>query len=176
MQEELKKLQDMIKELKRMFDEIKATSAKRYLTPKCELVYQVAKNHIGQDVSKTQHELSCAEGTNYIVERATGQQIGGDVSTIRMAVALKNTARFREVNEDEIERGIIVIYPTGSSNINTDISGIKHGHVGIASNDGKVMSTNSKTGLWDEHLTLQKMKEYYSYKGGYRCYYYRILG
>ena len=58
--------------------------------------------------------------------------------------SLLTDKRFKRVNTPE--KGDIIISPTDY--------GQGYGHTGIVSDGGKIMSNNSKTFLWDEHLSI----------------------
>lgn len=108
------------------------------------IIYKTAKEFIGKDIAKTLNELGCAEAVNFAVKKAIGQEVGGDVSTFRMYNSLLADKRFSRVIEPQA--GDIIISPTGY--------GRGPGHVGIISDNENIMSNNSYTYLWDEHLTL----------------------
>jgi hypothetical protein len=128
------------------------------------IIYQTGKKYLGKDIALTQQELGCSEAVNYIFKQAIGKEIGGDYSTYRMYLCLKKDERFEKVASPA--KGDIIISPTGF--------GKGNGHVGIMSDGNKIMSNNSYTFLWDEHLDLITWKkffasfpiEFYRYKYG----------
>ncbi len=63
----------------------------------------------------------------------------------------------------EVVPGTIIISPTG---LGTNPQ-MPHGHVGIVSSDGKIMSNTSATGLWMENYDLVSWHERYAVGGGY---------
>ena len=114
-------------------------------------IYQTAKKYIGQDMSKKEDEYGCAEAVNEVVRLAIGQEAGGGLSTTKMYQSLIMDKRFRQFAEPE--KGDIIISPTGYGR------GI--GHVGIISDNNKIMSNNSLNSKWDEHLDLDIWKKRY---------------
>ena len=117
------------------------------------IIYQTGKKFLDKDISKTQNEYGCAESENYIFKEAIGEEIGGDVSTYRMYLLIKDDIRFTK--EDFPKEGDVILSPTGFGEKG------KSGHVGIISNEGKIMSNNSISYLWTEHLTLKEWKKTY---------------
>ena len=115
-------------------------------------IYQVGKLYLDLDISEKENELGCAEAVNFLFKRATGEEIGGNVSTYKMYLVLKGNDKFRQVSEPK--EGDIIISPTGY--------GVGNGHVGVVSDNNKIMSNNSFTKKWDEHLTLETWKIRYS--------------
>lgn len=109
-------------------------------------IYETAKASLGKDMALTQKELGCAEALNAVFKLATGREVGGGVSTYRMYQSLLWDKDFIEIEGvQNCQKGDIIISPTGY--------GQGFGHVGIISEDNKIMSNNSSTGLWDEHWT-----------------------
>lgn len=108
------------------------------------LIYKTGKKYLGKDISKTENELGCAEAVNFVCKEAIGQEAGGGLSTTKMYQSLLTDTRFKRVNTPE--KGDIIISPTGY--------GQGYGHTGIVSDSGKIMSNNSFSYLWDEHITL----------------------
>ena len=136
-----------------------------------EKLYYAAKKYLGTDASPNDiapDELGCVESVNAIHKACFGFEIGGGVSTYRLYPILINSPLFVKV--DSPLRGDIIISPTGYS----DGQGtIKNGHVGILSDNGLIMSNNSKTGLWDEHISLNLWRDRYVLQGHYPQAYFR---
>ena len=116
------------------------------------IIYKTAKSCLGKDMAISENEYGCAEAVNEVVRLAIGQEVGGKLSTTKMYQSLLTDKRFKQVMKPDL--GDIIISPTGYG------QGI--GHTGIISDNGRVMSNNSKTYLWDEHLTLAEW--WYKYK------------
>lgn len=113
-------------------------------------IYKTGKQYLGKDVSAKYNELGCAEAVNFIVKKAIGRAVGGDVSTYRMYKSLIKDEEFEKVQEPEL--GDIILSPTGYGDGSP-------GHVGIISDNGKIMSNRSADSLWSEHLTMDDWKE-----------------
>lgn len=135
-----------------------------------EHFYTIAKRYIGMDAAPQENEYGCAEAVNTICISAFRDVVGGDISSYRMYLAIQNNKKFIKVNSPK--RGDIIISPTGFAKRQTKIS---NGHVGIISDNGKIMSNDSKTGLWLENYSLWSWKQRYGTVGRYPVYYYRRL-
>lgn len=114
-------------------------------------LYETALSFIGKEASpldKAPDEYGCAESVNNIVFKAFGDYVGGDLSTYRMYYSIINNKKFAKVSNPIL--GDIILSPTGFGGTKE----ITNGHVGILGKDNKIMSNNSKTGLWEENYTL----------------------
>lgn len=65
--------------------------------------------------------------------------------------------------------GNAIISPTTLGN-----GKIPNGHVGIISKDSKIMSNNSKNGLWEENFTINSWIDRYRTQGGYPIYIFQL--
>lgn len=133
-------------------------------------LYQTAKRCIGQDMSEKLDEYGCAEALNAVFKKAFGRDIGGDTSTYRMHNALNNPVEKRFEKVTEPLPGDIIISPTGYGN-----GKVPNGHCGIISDNNKIMSNNSNTSLWDEHLNIFQWRYRYEKNGGYQVDFYRVI-
>ncbi len=147
-----------IKQVKLLQTQIKAIKK-----DKNELLYQTAKKCVGLKLRTIGRKLACANSFNNLALKATGKPIGGGDSTIRMRVALLK--KFESIDEPRAK--CIIIATTGTNVIPTWKSKIYNGHVGYLGEGGIIYSNNSKTGLWDNHWTLDKFIKYYCDRGGY---------
>ena len=111
-------------------------------------LYLKGKECLGKDMSATQDNLGCVEALSAVFKLATGQELGENLSTIRLYNRLLADRRFQRIIEPEI--GSIILSPTNGQNI---------GHTGIVSDNGKIMSNNSILDIWDEHLDLATWKK-----------------
>ena len=102
------------------------------------------------------------------MRRATSVPAGGGTSTYLLYKALKEKKRFVQVKTPE--RGDIIISPSGYGNSRK----ISNGHVGIISDNGWVMSNNSDTGLWSEHIKLEYWYRKYRDYGKYPVLFFRL--
>lgn len=112
-------------------------------------IYKTGKKYLGKDISKTQSVLGCVESVEFVIKEAIGQEVGGELSTIKMYNRLLLDRRFQRVIEPDL--GDIILSPTNGQNI---------GHTGIVSDrisdrNFKIMSSNSVLDIWDEHLDMQ---------------------
>jgi len=134
-------------------------------------IYNQAIACLGKDMAPIHNEFGCAEAVNSIVELAMGKPVGGGVSTYRMMEVLKNTpSRFKPISFSEIKLGDIIISPTGYGS-----GGLQNGHVGIMSDSLKIMSNNSRNGLWEENYTWKSWVARYRGVGGYPVYLFRVI-
>jgi len=165
-QMKLKKISLMKKTLDLILQQVLliAQELKRKTKPNVGL-YNCAKSQIGKDIAPTYNILACMEAVNTVIEEFTGKPIGGGASTYLGYLALKKDKRFIQVRTPM--KGDLIISPSGF--------GQGHGHIGIVSEDKKIMSNNSKTGLWDEHFNLSRWEWKYKIVGKFPIYYYRLI-
>lgn len=126
-----------------------------------QLLYDVAYENIGKDISPKYDELGCAESVSYVLREAFGDDID-EVSTYRMFNWLKNNPNYKGTLD--YKPGLIIISPTGYGS-----KDIKNGHVGIT---GKthIMSNDSYRKVWLPNFTLKSWIDYYRVRGGYPIY------
>lgn len=122
-------------------------------------LYQTALSLVGEDISPTQNELGCAESINTVHKIAFGDEIGGGVST---ALMFQSLLRRKDFEPCGYETGAIIITPA---------EGKKYGHVGVCGKDF-ILSNNSKTYLFDKHLTEEKWEILFK---GRPIYYFRKI-
>lgn len=137
--------------------------------PNREILYEFARTQIGKDASPSDladDTVGCAESVTNVLKYA-GFWETIILSTWSLWRALETDLRYEEVFEPL--PGDVIVYAT-----DTGTGKIKHGHTGVVSFDGFVMSNNSNTGLWDEHLTLTSMKAYYEDLGGFPKHLFRV--
>lgn len=146
-----------------------------------EIIYEEAIRNLGRDISPTTGIYGCAESENTVVQNATGKPIGGGTSTrIMRIVILATPDRFKKINPPEIpERGTIILSATGTSMFKptkkVPVNLIECGHVGIVSDDGKVMSNDSKTSLWKTNYTIKSWRNRWEIQGKYLVEFFRIM-
>ena len=114
-------------------------------------LYLKGKECLGKDMSATQDSLGCVEALSAVFKLATGQELGENLSTIRLYNSLLADKRFQRIIEPEL--GSIILSPTNGKNT---------GHTGIISDNLKVMSNNSILDIWDEHLDMAIWKKRYA--------------
>jgi hypothetical protein len=135
-----------------------------------EKLHAAALSFIGKDASPNDlapDELGCAETVNAIYKSVFGAEIGGSISTYRLYAALKTHPNFTKVTKPLA--GDIVISPTGYGGKN----GITNGHCGIVSNNGDILSNDSRTGKFEKNYTIASWSKRYAEKGGYPVHFYR---
>lgn len=132
------------------------------------MLYEMAIMCLGKDMAPVEDEYGCMEAVNEICYKTFGDYAGGGTSTYRGWNALTVNKKFEAVKQPR--PGDIVIYPTGTGN-----GKIPNGHAGIVGEDGKVMSNDSRSGLWEENYTLEKMAERYGRLGGFPVYFFRRI-
>lgn len=122
-------------------------------------IYNVAKECLGTHITlddNVPHELGCAEAISYILKQTelfATLPATGFPGTAALADWLTSNPLFEEVEEPI--PGDIVVYPTGSSSIDSP-----HGHVFICGKYG-LLSNDSATGLFLEVWDIKKATEYY---------------
>lgn len=166
----LQKILNKIKELLGLMDkEVEEIIKEKKEMSNIEKVYQTAQKSIGQDLCNVSPELGCIVVINEIFKRAIGQYIDGDNSTYRLYHFLLSDKRFKQV--DKPQQGTLMLAVTGMGNGSLD-----HGHGAIKGKNNQVISNNSKTGLVDDHYNSWSWETKYEKGGGFRTFYFDILG
>ncbi|MFA7290122.1 MAG: hypothetical protein WC055_14695 [Melioribacteraceae bacterium] len=127
----------------------------------------LAKSYIGKDASPNDiapDELGCADSASTLLGQV--MTFPNIISTAELFRYLDKDIRFKRVLD--LTEGNIIISPTGYGN------GKVVGHVGIIGKDC-IYSNNSKTGLWDKHLNIEKWVAQYRTKGGLPIYVFKLL-
>lgn len=158
----------MKEELIRLLKQVIALLLLQAADLKRQLLYKYAKSCIGKDMSPIQNEYGCAEAVNNVCKLALGFEVGGGMSTYQMYEALKKSTNFKNVVSPL--PGDIVLSPsfTGSGRLEC-------GHVGIVSDNNKIMSNSSYSFKWEENYTLGTWHQRYSQVGGFPVLYYRLI-
>lgn len=169
MKQSLQTKLNLLKQILRLYQQLKVLLLKKKTMSEGHILYRTSKQCLGKDMAIIHDSLGCAEALNAVVELAIGKSIGGGPSTWLLNEALKKDKRFKQVLTPE--KGDIIISATGCGNT----AKIKHGHVGIMSDDNKIMSNNSDTGLWTEHWTWSNWIARYKHVGEYSVDYYRLI-
>lgn len=131
-------------------------------------VYQTALNSLGQDISPLDlatDELGCAETITNLLRNAG----------VKAPIILGTYSLFEWLQKNCWRvslplPGNIVISPTGLGGRN----GITHGHTGIVLDEGKVASSDSKTGKFIINYTIKDWIKKYVDKGGYPMYFFAV--
>lgn len=132
-------------------------------------LYEVAKSCLGKDMAPTQNIYGCAEALNTVVRKAFGWSVGGGASTYWLNDALSRNPKFyRLTDNSKAKPGDIIISPSGWGN-----GKLSNGHVGIVGENGKILSNNSESYLWDDHLTIDWWNKYYKDYGGFPVHIFR---
>jgi cell wall-associated NlpC family hydrolase len=115
-------------------------------------------------------KLACAAAVNKIVKAATGQEVGGGLSTAEMYKVLQNNSRFQFIpgGVSDSKPGDIIISPTTDSGT---------GHVGIVASPGAkiIISNSSNNAVVKDHQSASSWDRYYGSKKGLQTYIYRPL-
>jgi Phage tail lysozyme len=125
---------------------------------------------VTRNAPNTNHgRLACAFAVNEVVRRAIGRAVGGGTSTANMGEILAETQR--QVPEQEIAPGMIIISPTHGSNV---------GHVGIVGEIKSpitatlIYSNSSARGVFSHLFTLGKWKAFYRDSKGLPVFFFGI--
>ena len=125
---------------------------------------------VTRNVPNTNHgRVACAWAVNEVVRRALGKAIGGGLSTVAMSKVLR--AEQKQVDENDIAPGTIVISPTAGKNV---------GHVGIVGKVEKpisntiIYSNSSKRGVFSHAFTLATWKNFYKVRKGLPVLFYAL--
>lgn len=124
--------------------------------------------HLFSKHISVEKELGCVEAVNHVHKFAFGTPIVLSSSTIDLYNQLVSSELFFKV--DSPLPGDIIISPTGSGN-----GKISHGHTGIISEYGTILSNDSDSGLFLLKWNLSSWFDYYGRQGGFPVYYFRKL-
>lgn len=143
------------------------------LTTKRNFLYKTAISLIGQDASPydlATDEYGCADSVNQVFLKAFGRPIAvPGVSTLQLYNVFVADSRFKQV--DVPLPGDFVISPTTFGHN----PAMPNGHVGIVSDQSKIMSNTSADGIWRENYTLTTWTARYVIGGGYPIKFFRIM-
>ena len=133
-------------------------------------LYETARMNLEKDLVPDENDLACAAHLNQVFKKAFGREIGGNYSTYRMYQVLRTDYRFQRVLTPLA--GDIIISPTGYAG-----SGgvIPNGHVGLCSDNGKIMSNDSQSGLWTENYDMDSWRLRYVKFGKFPMLFYRVI-
>lgn len=128
-----------------------------------------ALKYIGTDASpadRVDDVVGCAESITEILRKVRPRTpiIYG---TWTLNAYLENEEGFRRVYLPM--PGNIILSPTGNGN------GTIRGHVGIVGRNGVIMSSDSYTGKWMAHYTIDSWRNRYEIKGGIPTIYYSLI-
>ena len=137
-------------------------------TPQSITLLRVTRENIGKDISPREDEYGCAETVNTLCVKAFGEPAGGDLSTLRMYGALRQSNKWVQVSRPL--PGDIIISPTGLGN-----GKMKNGHVGIVVEDSLIASNNSIDSLLAVNYTLAAWREQYGGLGGFPVVFFRRI-
>lgn len=142
-----------------------------FIGDKRELLYAYTFSQIGKrKCFRCPIEFGCADSVNTLYKECFGNEIGGDVSTLRLYNALYRSIKFTEVRLPQVLKGDIIISPTSMGN-----GSMPNGHVGVVGENGVIISNNSATGLLDTHITIDTWIKKYGVGGGFPILFYRTL-
>lgn len=126
-----------------------------------EILYERARTFIGADASPLDaapDEYGCADSCSRVIDGTFGD-FPPTTSTALMHQQLLKHPKFKGTLD--LNPGNVIISPTGRGN------GSIHGHVGIISKDGKIMSNDSSDGIWKENYTIATWIDRYRKLGGF---------
>lgn len=136
---------------------------------KRRILFEYAKSQLGKEKrglpDTAPKEVNCVEALNQIYTECFSFPICGGASTITLFMALKNAQRFKRLTFGEVLQGDIIVSPT---------EGNRHGHCGVMGANGRIMSNNSYSGLWEDVWADVRWQNYYEKKLGLKTYYFRI--
>jgi len=137
-------------------------------------VYNAAKKCLGVHITldpTVPPDVGCAEAVSFVLKKAGVQNIPpkGFAGTADLYHFLSDFQPQFWFKSDSPLPGDVIISPTGSPN-----TAFLHGHVGILGLHG-ILSNNSDTGLFDEHITLAAWNDFYKVRGGFPVYFFRRI-
>lgn len=140
-----------------------------------QLIYAAARYNLGEMLAPENRDLGCVISVNHVVANATGTAVCNGASTKDAVGSLvRDSWRWSEVSRSQAGAGDIEVVETGTGN-----GKIYHGHIGVLSglaSDPKtlVLSNNSSTGKFDDHISQAAWDEYFGKRGGFKSRFFRI--
>lgn len=131
--------------------------------PARKRLYDLAKAHLGRDISKTQDERGCAESLSYLLGKLH-PDFPSILSTVELNRRLSADKRFKGTLD--AKPGTIIMSPTQGAMI---------GHCGIFGENMEIMSNSSATSKWSENFTLATWIAKYRTTKHLKIYYYEPL-
>lgn len=111
-------------------------------------------------------DVGCVEAWMNIILECFGFLFSNTLSTTILDQELSRSIRVKKISILEVKRGDIIISPTRGKSI---------GHVGVLGDKGVIMSNNSRTGKWSDHLDISKWYVRYDKEYGLPVNFYRIV-
>lgn len=138
-----------------------------------EKLHEEALFWVGKDASPSDlapDEFGCAESLNEIHRAVFGSYISkkNPLSTYWMYRDLKESLVFEEVSVPL--SGDVIISPTGYGRPG---STIKNGHCGVLTDNGRILSNDSRTGKWMDTHSIDSWRLFYGARGGYPVRFFR---
>lgn len=141
-----------------------------------EKLYETAKSYLGTDASPrdvADDDVACVETFDNIHYHAFGEYLNGSktkpiLSTVDAYDQFMKHPKWEQTFSWEPGNAILSV--TGRGN-----GAFYHGHIGIFGEDKKIMSNNSKDGLFLENYTLKKWVDYFRVKGGFKVYMFKRI-
>lgn len=137
---------------------------------KRDILFRYAKSQIGKEKpgipDTAPKEVNCVEALNQIGIECFGKPFCFGASTITLETVLKSSYRFQEVSIIDARPGDIIVSPTAGKMI---------GHTGIVSDEGRIMSNKSATGLWSDHWTVVDWCRVYGKEYGLSVRFFRVV-
>lgn len=134
----------------------------KIMTPNAQKLYDIALQSVGVDATpkdEVPDEVACASTVSTLLGKVIDfPHITG---TWTLNDRLKKDARFERI--DTIEKGAILVYPTGTGNGN-----VSNGHIFICGEGNLLYSNSSHNGLFQQNFTLESARRYYRDKGGFQ--------
>lgn len=142
--------------------------------------YERALTFLGRDASprdEVSDYFACVESINNIHEAEFGFPVGGQYSTYWMQKALAISPYFKEVSVNDLDKGDILIFPTGSGTRrfpNGQLI-IPSGHVLVCAGGNLLMSNDSASGNFMQNYSIDSAMQRWVKDGGYSVFAYRRL-
>jgi len=136
-----------------------------------EKLHTEARGRLGTDVSPRDlvvDNLGCAESVSNLIKTQL-PNFPLITGTWTLWDYFNKDRRFAKTLDPK--PGTIIISPTATGN-----GMIRNGHVGIFTEGGVIMSSDSTSGYWMENYTIQKWVDRFRMQGGFPIYYYDLVG
>ena len=154
-------MKEILIKLIALYQELLNKMIEAQIKSESDIIFNKASSLLGKEASPrdlVDDDVACAESLTTILS-SLYEDTPIITGTYTLWDFLKGSPHYQSIWAPQ--RGCIILSPTGTGNGNI------LGHTGIIGEGGKVMSNNSYTGLWTDHLTLSRWNDRYGRVGGF---------
>lgn len=152
-----------------MLEKLKSMENKQ--TESGKKILEFCLKGLGKSWGNKYVDVGCVDEINSIANIVLGHEIGGGYSTYLLYYVLNgDKSRFREVTEEKLLGGELIISPSGHGN-----GKLKNGHCGFFIGNGRIASNDSADGKLKDNYSLASWRIRYVDGGGFPMKFYRII-